>query len=216
MRILVYFSVLWLFNAVSISFVGADEFDDSNAVALKSEANTGLTTNILGTVTISKDGSQVTTGNKTVDDANADLLGLLRRGTMNSSQPMDLESRIFEARSSPVPLFSCHSCNSPNCDNQRICHNAIKCFKSRTGGNTQSASVSRDCIREPRLVPILCSSLYSPSQTEDDAINSAYVVQCCEGDLCNGGDFPALPHNIGEQLELFCEQENVSLRTRLG
>ncbi|XP_018024616.1 activin receptor type-1 isoform X2 [Hyalella azteca] len=185
----------WIIATVCTQHIKADFLNGSMVAALRRVDGSGQDANYKLN-DVSKDGFKVTTGNSSLDETNADLLALLQnKSMMNLTQP--LSPNIASKPDSPsLPKFSCHACDPPDCRNEKICYSAIKCFKSRTGGKTDSASVSRGCIGETRHVPLFCSSAFSPSQTQENAINAAYVVQCCEGELCNDGDFPSLPHNI--------------------
>ena len=73
-----------------------------------------------------------------------------------------------------------------------------QCFKAHTGVRGQSSTyTSKGCITDESFTALMCSSAYR-RQATDDSVKAAYVVQCCVGHLCNEGDFPALPDNIGE------------------
>ena len=54
-------------------------------------------------------------------------------------------------------------------------------------------SVSKGCTTNPEQVILYCNTLSFDGDRENQKESSSYAMECCEGDFCNNGTFPALP-----------------------
>lgn len=53
--------------------------------------------------------------------------------------------------------------------------------------------VSKGCTTNADQVILYCNTLSFDGTDEDNSESSLYAMECCEGDFCNNGTFPALP-----------------------
>ncbi|XP_023247798.1 activin receptor type-1-like, partial [Copidosoma floridanum] len=103
--------------------------------------------------------------------------------------------------------LKCYVCESDNCDvpnNQTICENALKCWKSTVRNPDGTKRGSRGCILNPDQVPLLCNKVQlsnvtasstSDSNNRPTAVNP-FNTECCHENLCNVGSFPVLQDPI--------------------
>ncbi|KAK4885659.1 hypothetical protein RN001_001930 [Aquatica leii] len=88
--------------------------------------------------------------------------------------------------------YKCHSCEPPDCSNPSICIDAIQCWKSRVRESSGEESVTRGCTLNADQLPLYCRTPSFSVQRKRHAVGQ-YHILCCDGDLCNSGDFPELP-----------------------
>lgn len=95
--------------------------------------------------------------------------------------------------------YDCYSCDPPDCDHMTVCHNAVQCWKSRVRESSGLESVTRGCTVKLEQLPLICRT---PSFTSLHKRHTSgqYQVDCCEGDYCNGGEFPKLPELYVEKV----------------
>lgn len=53
--------------------------------------------------------------------------------------------------------------------------------------------VSRGCIDKVDHIPLYCSTQAFDGTHHKRQTGGQYAIECCVGDLCNNGTFPALP-----------------------
>ncbi|XP_050425754.1 activin receptor type-1 [Adelges cooleyi] len=93
--------------------------------------------------------------------------------------------------------FNCLSCSSQDaskydCKEETACVRAIKCWKSRVREDGIER-VSRGCVTNSKQIHPCIQSVSSHTTYSAEAGIRQYIVECCEGDNCNDGDFPTLP-----------------------
>lgn len=78
-----------------------------------------------------------------------------------------------------------------------VCENAITCWKSTVRDSNGVERVSRGCTKKAEHLPLYCSQKdinAGPKKRDVPAIGlGTYNIECCTGDFCNNGSFPALP-----------------------
>lgn len=107
-----------------------------------------------------------------------------------------------------APRYKCHLCENLECRNDtslgdNVCHDAITCWKSRVRDSNGNERVTRGCTTKAEHLPLYCNQkdLSSNPKKRDAAITNGngasglgtYNIECCNGDYCNSGSFPALP-----------------------
>ncbi|XP_058459394.1 activin receptor type-1 isoform X1 [Malaya genurostris] len=94
--------------------------------------------------------------------------------------------------------YKCYSCEPPDCldttAHAHLCQNAIQCWKSRIRDQFGHESVSRGCTTMHEQLPLYCNqNLMTSSGPKKRHATGTYNIECCTGDYCNNGSFPALP-----------------------
>jgi activin receptor type-1 len=104
--------------------------------------------------------------------------------------------------------YKCHVCDHSDCKNNTsigdfVCADAITCWKSRVRDSSGVERVTRGCTTKYEHLPLYCSQrdLTSSPKKRDAATQNGsgssglgtYNIECCTGDFCNSGSFPALP-----------------------
>ncbi|XP_058459395.1 activin receptor type-1 isoform X2 [Malaya genurostris] len=131
----------------------------------------------------------------------ADMHGKLLDET---EETMDLEAyhpnRDLPIQNSIVShqRYKCYSCEPPDCldttAHAHLCQNAIQCWKSRIRDQFGHESVSRGCTTMHEQLPLYCNqNLMTSSGPKKRHATGTYNIECCTGDYCNNGSFPALP-----------------------
>ena len=113
-----------------------------------------------------------------------------------------------------TPRYQCHSCEQPDCSEETICHNAyqvfmqitvsckygakwfisiMQCWKSRVRDTNGMELVSKGCTTNPDQVVLYCNTLSFDGTANNQRESSLFSIECCVGDFCNNGTFPALP-----------------------
>lgn len=121
-----------------------------------------------------------------------------------TEETMDLETyhpnRDLPIQNSIVShqRYKCYSCEPPDCAvttvHAHLCQNAIQCWKSRIRDQYGHESVSRGCTTTHEQLPLYCNpSLMNSSGPKKRHATGTYNIECCTGDYCNNGSFPALP-----------------------
>ncbi|XP_050529783.1 activin receptor type-1 [Daktulosphaira vitifoliae] len=72
------------------------------------------------------------------------------------------------------------------------CMRAIKCYKSRVREDGIER-VNRGCVTNPKQIHPCIQSVSSHTTYSAEAGIRQYIIECCEGDNCNKGEFPVLP-----------------------
>lgn len=121
------------------------------------------------------------------------------RETPESHEPVGLR---FGGNSATQRRFSCFTCDGPDCIRDRICNNAIICMKARIREMDGRESISRGCVANFDQMQFYCNKQQSTKDTKSENGLKRHVsrssgrahlsVECCQGDLCNNGSFPAL------------------------
>lgn len=101
------------------------------------------------------------------------------------------------------PRYKCYSCDPPHCTYESICHGAIQCWKSRVRESSGEESVTRGCTTSFDQLPMICSTPYFVAPNKRHAAGQ-YHVKCCEGDLCNDGNFPEIP-SFPDEVNVYSE-----------
>ncbi|KAF5307599.1 hypothetical protein FQR65_LT06755 [Abscondita terminalis] len=125
------------------------------------------------------------------DDSNNDLdvgepppFGIHKR--------LDNHNNIIGVQTYGKQRYNCHSCEPPKCSNLTTCVNAIQCWKSRVRDSSGEESVTRGCTLNADQLPLYCRTPSFSVQRKRHAVGQ-YHIRCCEGHMCNGGEFPDLP-----------------------
>lgn len=107
--------------------------------------------------------------------------------------PSDLLTRQnLNGIQTTLKRYKCHSCEPPDCSTLTTCTNAVQCWKSRVRESTGEESVTRGCTTNSEQLPLICRSP-SVSVPNKRHASGQFQIDCCSGDFCNDGDFPALP-----------------------
>lgn len=108
--------------------------------------------------------------------------------------PNDLLDKQIKYNSSSAqrPRYKCHSCDAPNCSNLTVCNDAVQCWKSHVRESKGEESFTRGCTTRSEQLPLICGSRSANTKIKRH-VSGQYQVHCCEGDFCNGGEFPKLP-----------------------
>jgi len=114
------------------------------------------------------------------------------------------------------PRYRCHSCEQPDCSEPSICHDAYQCWKSRIRDTKGEEYVSKGCTTNLEQVVLYCNTKSFDGNSENEAENSLYSMECCEGDLCNNGTFPPLPTRSPTDAEDDAEYHGTVLRLSLA
>ncbi|XP_050093465.1 activin receptor type-1-like [Anopheles aquasalis] len=118
-------------------------------------------------------------------------------------------NRIAQARNSIIPphrRYKCLSCDPPDCStvHRHHCQDAIQCWKSRTLDQHGNESVQRGCTTEHDQLRLYCNQQQpeykngngtvhgGPQKRHVNSASGTYNIECCTGDYCNDGEFPAL------------------------
>lgn len=96
--------------------------------------------------------------------------------------------------------YKCYVCEQDECQNDtihdKICNNALICYKSRSRDSEGNVRVSRGCTTKYEHLPLYCSQgISNNGHKKRDATTGLginYLIECCTGDFCNNGSFPYL------------------------
>ena len=69
----------------------------------------------------------------------------------------------------------------------------FQCWKSRVRDTSGLELVSKGCTTNAEQVILYCNTLSFDGNDRSQSDSSLYAMECCEGDFCNNGTFPALP-----------------------
>ncbi|XP_050671600.1 activin receptor type-1 [Leptidea sinapis] len=92
------------------------------------------------------------------------------------------------------PRYKCHQCESPECEDGedavlRTCGSALSCFKSTVRESDGELRHTRGCSTRRDHYHFTC-------RTNQPGVRKRHAgqvnVTCCQGDLCNEGNFPEL------------------------
>ncbi|XP_041980030.1 activin receptor type-1 [Aricia agestis] len=89
------------------------------------------------------------------------------------------------------PRYKCHQCEPPECGDSdlgdKTCGAALYCFKS-TVREEGELRFTRGCSTNRDHYQFTCKTNQGPRKRHAGQLN----VTCCQGDMCNDGDFPEL------------------------
>jgi len=103
---------------------------------------------------------------------------------------------ILERRHRGRGKFSCLSCQPPDCDHVKYCHNAVRCYTAHVRDDDGTEHKSKGCTKNRQQTMFHCAT----KSYDGDAVHAKqnrsaqYSFDCCIGNKCNeNATFPVLP-----------------------
>ncbi|QQP37363.1 Serine/threonine-protein kinase receptor, partial [Caligus rogercresseyi] len=92
--------------------------------------------------------------------------------------------------------YSCYSCDSPECEEESICHGAVQCYTSHVRDSEGHVRRNKGCAKHLEHAIFYCSTPSYDGRRHHEMYSSSgqYAFDCCRGDFCNNATvWPELP-----------------------
>ncbi|XP_068624907.1 activin receptor type-1 [Battus philenor] len=93
------------------------------------------------------------------------------------------------------PRYKCHLCEPPDCgpeaDSTGVCRDALYCYKSSVRASDGTLQHSRGCSTRRDHAQFTCRTNQPPLGLRKRHAGQLNIT-CCQGDMCNDGNFPDL------------------------
>jgi len=104
------------------------------------------------------------------------------------------------------PLFSCLTCDPPDCAYPGYSRDCVRCFTAAVRDVDGEESFSKGCITDVKYFHLTCRAQQhdGASVHAEHGKSAQYAVECCQGELCNNATawpgLPDVPHHVEKEV----------------
>ncbi|XP_040571979.1 activin receptor type-1 [Lepeophtheirus salmonis] len=92
--------------------------------------------------------------------------------------------------------YSCYSCDTPECEKERVCDGAVQCYTSHVRDSEGHVRRNKGCAKHLEHAIFYCSTPSYDGRRHHEMYQTSgqYAFSCCRGHLCNNETvWPELP-----------------------